>query len=98
MPLNVRYYVYYYAYIVISTSQGEPPELVEPATNVHAYILAGFSESDHVHMYVGENLCTEDFIFDYIFYGTSVMYGHRTIYNTMLDINLEIQKSPCLRS
>ncbi len=93
MPLNVRHYVPYYAYIAISISQGEPPELVESKTCVYVYILAGFSEFDHVHMYVGKNLCTEDFTFDYIFYGSV-----RTLYITMLIINLEIQKSPCLRS
>ncbi len=72
--MNVRYYAPYCAYNVISIAQGEPPELVESMTDVHTYILAGFFEFIHVHMYVWENQCTEDLFYGYIFYGT-VLYG-----------------------
>jgi hypothetical protein len=76
MPYNVRYYVPYYAYNVISIPQGEPPELVESGTNVHAHIFACFRNFGHVRLYVGENLCTEDLIrWLHIFYHAVLMYG-----------------------
>ncbi len=44
MPLYVRYYVPCYAYIVISISQGESPELLKFDKNVHVLHLARFFE------------------------------------------------------
>ncbi len=44
MPLNARYYVPCYAYIIISISQGEPTELVESETNVYVLHFARFFE------------------------------------------------------
>ena len=76
MPYNVRYYVLSYAYNVISISQGETPELVESETHVHMQNFARFRKFSHVHLYVGENLCTEDSIrWLHIFYRDVRMYG-----------------------